>query len=68
MIVSRMHHLTVLALARLSKTGTWRGQDAPFFRFAENTNEGITGKPQPIVHTPAAFNPTAHQAAPKKTA
>jgi hypothetical protein len=36
------------------------------FRFAENTNEGITGNPISIVHTPAAFNPTAHQAAPKE--
>jgi hypothetical protein len=36
------------------------------FRFAENTDEGITGNPISIVHTPAAFNPTAHQAAPKE--
>jgi hypothetical protein len=36
------------------------------FRFAENTNQGVTGKSVPIVHTPAAFNPTAHQAAPKE--
>jgi hypothetical protein len=36
------------------------------FRTAENNNEGIAGKVNLIVHTGVAFNPTAHQAAPKK--
>jgi hypothetical protein len=47
------------------ETGTRRDS---FFRGAENNSEGIAGNVTPIVHTARAFNPTAHQAAPQKTA
>jgi hypothetical protein len=34
-----------------------------FFRCAEISTEGIAGNRNPIVHTAAAFNPTAQKAA-----
>jgi hypothetical protein len=61
MIDLRALHLTVLALVRRLEAGTGRDD---FCRSAENTNEGVAGKVNPIVHTAPAFNPTAHQAAP----
>jgi hypothetical protein len=38
-----------------------------FFRFAENTNEGITGKSVSIVHTPAALRIRRLAKLPQKT-
>jgi hypothetical protein len=57
-------HLTVLALHWcLPETGTRRA-----FRYAENSHQAIAGNITSIVHTAAAFNPTAQQAAPQETA
>jgi hypothetical protein len=65
MIDLRAPDLTVLALIHRLKTGTGRNG---FCRFAENNGKGVAGNVSPIMHTAGAFNPTAHQAAPQKTA
>src|SRR6201997_1160854 len=63
MIASRVRHMTVLALGCLLPAHAATG--ASFFRSAEIIAKGITGNRNPIVHTAAAFDPTAQQAAQK---
>jgi hypothetical protein len=63
MIASQVPHLTVLALGCLLSAHAATG--ASFFRSAEIIAKGITGNRNPIVHTAAAFDPTAQQAAQK---
>jgi hypothetical protein len=46
--------------------GTWRGHR--WFRCAEISGQGMTGKVPPIVHTAAAFDPSAQEAARQETA
>src|SRR6201990_833722 len=63
MIASQVRHFAFLALGCLLLAHPATG--ASFFRFAEIIAKGITGNRNPIVHTAAAFDPTAQQAAQK---
>jgi hypothetical protein len=57
-----LHLIALAALPRFfSASGTWRGHG--WFRCAEISDQGMTGKVPPIVHTAAAFDPSAQEAA-----
>jgi hypothetical protein len=60
MIVCRALHLTVIAAAPRNRWFHWTEIDS------KDSRECLAGNLNPIVHTAfAAFDPTAHQAAPQ---